>query len=94
MDLNLSKYTGEDILREIRAANILRAFRFVPGVLRRPSGTSRCFWSLGVARFITKPSGLSQFMEIGKIIKDLLEDARAGSAVMAVTRAAQHCSDS
>jgi len=27
---------------------------------------------LGVARFITKPSGLDQFMEIGKIIKDLV----------------------
>jgi hypothetical protein len=25
-----------------------------------------------VARFITKPSGLDQFMEIGKIIRDLL----------------------
>lgn len=28
---------------------------------------------LGVARFITKPSGLDQFMEIGRIIKELLE---------------------
>jgi hypothetical protein len=27
---------------------------------------------LGVVRFITKPSGLDQFMEIGKTIKDLL----------------------
>jgi hypothetical protein len=27
---------------------------------------------LGVARFVTKPSGLDQFMEIGKLIKDLL----------------------
>jgi len=27
---------------------------------------------LRVARFVTKPSGLDQFMEIGKLIKDLL----------------------
>jgi hypothetical protein len=32
---------------------------------------------LGVSQFITKPSGLDQFMEIGKIIKDLLPGARA-----------------
>lgn len=72
MDLNLSKYTGEDILREIRAAEHL-------------DGVPVCAWSssqsrrdqsrltgLGVARFITKPAGLDQFIEIGKGIKDLL----------------------
>jgi DNA-binding response OmpR family regulator len=77
VDLNLSKYTGEDILREIRSA-------------RHLGGVSVCVWSssrsrrdeallkdLGVAQFITKPSGLDQFMEIGKIIKDLLAGPRA-----------------
>jgi DNA-binding response OmpR family regulator len=78
MDLNLSKYTGEDILREIRAAKHL-------------AGVQVCVWSssqsrrdrsllkdLGVSQFITKPSGLDQFMEIGKTIKDLLACPRAG----------------
>jgi chemotaxis family two-component system response regulator Rcp1 len=72
VDLNLSKYTGEDILREIRSA-------------RHLGGVPVCVWSssqsrrdeallkdLGVSQFITKPSGLDQFMEIGKTIKDLL----------------------
>jgi len=72
VDLNLSKYTGEDILREIRNA-------------RHLIGVPVCVWSssrsrrdevllrdLGVAQFITKPSGLDQFMEIGKTLKDLL----------------------
>jgi CheY-like chemotaxis protein len=72
MDLNLSKYTGEDILREIRATQHL-------------AGIPVCVWSssqsrrdqsllkdLGVSQFITKPSGLDQFMEIGKTIKDRL----------------------
>jgi chemotaxis family two-component system response regulator Rcp1 len=72
MDLNLSQYTGEDILREIRAAEHL-------------TGVPVCVWSssqsrrdksllkdLGVSQFITKPSGLGQFMEIGKTIQDLL----------------------
>ena len=78
VDLNLSRYTGEDILREIRSA-------------RRLGGVPVCVWSssrsrrdevmlkeLGVSQFITKPSGLDQFMQIGKIIKDLLAAARAG----------------
>ena len=72
MDLNLAKYTGEDILREIRAVKHL-------------AGVPVCVWSssqsrqdqfllkrLGVSQFITKPSGLDQFMAIGKTIKDLL----------------------
>ena len=72
VDLNLPKCDGEDILREIRHAKHL-------------AGVPVCAWSssqsrrdrdllkeLGVVRFITKPSGLDQFMEIGKILKDLL----------------------
>ncbi len=78
MDLNLSRYTGEDILREIRAAKHL-------------AGVPVCAWSssqsrrdeallkdLGVCRFISKPSGLDQFMEIGAVIKDLLASPGAG----------------
>ncbi len=78
MDLNLAKYTGEDILREIRAVKHL-------------AGVPVCVWSssqsrrdqcllkdLGVSQFITKPSGLDQFMEIGKSIKDLLASRRDG----------------
>jgi CheY-like chemotaxis protein len=77
VDLNLSKYTGEDILREIRSAKHL-------------GGVPVCVWSssqsrkdeavlknLGVSQFITKPSGLDQFMEIGKTIKDLLATPQA-----------------
>jgi two-component system, chemotaxis family, response regulator Rcp1 len=76
MDLNLSKYTGEDILREIRAVEHL-------------TGVPVCVWSssqsrqdqfllksLGVSQFITKPSGLDQFMAIGKTIKDLLAGSK------------------
>src|ERR1700733_12606072 len=78
MDLNLSRYTGEDILREIRAAKRLAC---VPVCVWSSSESRRdqsLLKSLGVSRFITKPSGLDQFMEIGKIIKDLLAGAPAG----------------
>jgi len=72
VDLNLSKYTGEDILCEIQRSPHL-------------AGVPVCVWSssqslrdegmlknFGVARFITKPTGLNQFMEIGKILKDMV----------------------
>jgi DNA-binding response OmpR family regulator len=78
VDLNLSKYSGEDILREIRDTPHL-------------SGVPVCVWSssrsrrdeallkdLGVCQFIPKPSGLDQFMEIGKILKGLLAASGAG----------------
>ena len=73
VDLNLPKCDGEDVLREIQHTKHL-------------AGVPVCAWSssqsrrdrdllteLGVVRFITKPSGLDQFMEIGKILADLLE---------------------
>jgi DNA-binding response OmpR family regulator len=78
MDLNLSKYTGEDILREIRAA------KHLVGVPVCAWSSSQCrrdqsmLMDLGVARFVTKPSGLDQFMEIGTILKDLLAGPTAG----------------
>jgi DNA-binding response OmpR family regulator len=73
VDLNLSKYSGEDILRAIRDAKHLAG---VPVCVWSSSQSQRdrtMMMDLGVARFITKPSGLDQFMEIGKIIKELLE---------------------
>jgi DNA-binding response OmpR family regulator len=73
VDLSLSKYSGEDILRAIRDAKHLAG---VPVCVWSSSQSQRdraTLMDLGVARFITKPSGLDQFMEIGKIIKDLLE---------------------
>lgn len=78
VDLNLSRYSGEEILRAIRSA-------------RHLSGVPVCVWSssrsrtdeallkdLGVAQFITKPAGLEQFMEIGKTLRELLASASAG----------------
>ena len=72
VDLNLPKCDGEELMREIRNTKHL-------------AGVPVCAWSssqsrrdrellaeLGVVRFITKPSRLDQFMEIGKILTDLL----------------------
>jgi chemotaxis family two-component system response regulator Rcp1 len=77
VDLNLSKYTGEDILREIRRATHLGGVPVCVWSSSRSRRDEALLKDLGVSQFITKPSGLDQFMEIGKTIKDLLAGSRA-----------------
>jgi chemotaxis family two-component system response regulator Rcp1 len=76
LDLNLSKYTGEDIVREIRSAKHLGGVPVCVWSSSRSRRDQALLTDLGVAQFITKPSGLDQFMEIGAIIKDLLASPR------------------
>jgi two-component system, chemotaxis family, response regulator Rcp1 len=77
VDLNLSKYTGEDILREIRSASYLGGVPVCVWSSSRSRRDEALVKDLGISRFITKPCGLDQFMEIGKIIKDLLAAPRS-----------------
>jgi DNA-binding response OmpR family regulator len=72
LDLNLSKYTGEDILREIRGTSELAGVPVCVWSSSRSPRDEAMLKDLGIARFITKPAGLDQFMEIGKTIKDLV----------------------
>jgi len=76
VDLNLSKYTGEDILREIRSARHLGGVPVCVWSSSRSRRDEALLKGLGVSQFITKPCGLDQFMEIGIIIKDLLAGPR------------------
>jgi two-component system, chemotaxis family, response regulator Rcp1 len=77
LDLNLAKYTGEDILHEIRNARYLDGVPVCVWSSSRSRRDEALLKDLGVSRFITKPAGLDQFMEIGKTIKDLLVGQRA-----------------
>ncbi len=76
MDVNLSKYTGQDILREIRAAEHLRGVPVCAWSSSQSRRDEAALMELGVTKFITKPTGLDQFLEIGSIIKNLLEGSR------------------
>jgi two-component system, chemotaxis family, response regulator Rcp1 len=78
VDLNLSKYTGEEILREIRAAKHLVSVPVCVWSSSQSRTDQSLLQCLGAVRVITKPCGLDQFMEIGIIIKDLLAGTRAG----------------
>jgi CheY-like chemotaxis protein len=72
VDLNLSKYTGEQILREIRSAPHLAGIPVCVWSSSRSRRDAALLQEIGISQFIAKPSGLDQFMEIGKTIKDLL----------------------
>ncbi len=78
MDLNLSKYTGEEILREIRAAAHLAGVPVCAWSSSQSRRDAALLKDLGVSQFIAKPAGLDQFMEIGRSIKDLLAGPRGG----------------
>jgi DNA-binding response OmpR family regulator len=78
LDLNLSPYTGADILREIREARHLAAVPVCAWSSSQSRRDEALLKDLGVSRFINKPSSLDQFMEIGKVIKDLLAGRGAG----------------
>jgi CheY-like chemotaxis protein len=75
VDLNLSKYSGEEILREIRAAQHLAGIPVCVWSSSRSRRDEALLQEIGISQFITKPSGLDRFMEIGKTIKDLLAGA-------------------
>ena len=79
LDLNLSKYTGEDIVHEIRNVPHLAGVPVCVWSSSRSRQDESLLKSLGVSRFIPKPSGLGQFMEIGKSIEDLLRRAKTGA---------------
>jgi DNA-binding response OmpR family regulator len=76
VDLNLSKYSGEDILREIRGATHLIGVPVCVWSSSRSPRDEAMLRDLGVTQFITKPAGLDQFMEIGKTIKNLLSGSK------------------
>ena len=72
VDLNLPKIGGEDVIRAVRSAKHLNG---VPACVWSSSESPRDRESLirlGVDQFIFKPSGLEQFMQIGKTVQDLL----------------------
>jgi two-component system, chemotaxis family, response regulator Rcp1 len=78
LDLNLPKCTGEEISREIRASKHLASVPVCVWSSSRSRRDQSLLQDHGVVRFIIKPSGLDQFMEIGIIIKDLLVGPKAG----------------
>jgi DNA-binding response OmpR family regulator len=72
LDLNLPKKSGYEVLQRIRAS---KRCRFVPVVVlsssSAPADKARAL-SLGSTRYITKPTLLEDFIQIGVVFQELL----------------------
>jgi CheY-like chemotaxis protein len=80
LDLNLPKYDGIEILEAMRG-NL--AFAGVPVAVLSSTSSPRemaKMEAVGIDRFITKPPDLDEYVEIGLIVKSLLEQSHTGGA--------------
>jgi len=75
LDLNLPKVEGTEVLEAIRSSREL-AHIPVAVMTSSPSPRDRArAVQLGARRFITKPLDLEEFLQIGTILKDLLNES-------------------
>jgi CheY-like chemotaxis protein len=74
LDLNLPKRSGREVLQRLRQS---ARFSTVPVVIITSSDLSKDRKELsafGASRYFRKPSGYEEFLEVGSVIKELLEE--------------------
>lgn len=74
LDLNLPKADGREILMEMRRG---RAFANVPVVILTSSSSVREreeLQALRIARHITKPPDLIEFLKLGSVVREVLDE--------------------
>ena len=79
LDLNLPRHDGIEILQRIHQTDWLR---HIPVVVLTSSDSPRdrsVTSELGAARFLRKPSNLEEFLRLGAVFKELLEQDKAES---------------
>ena len=79
LDLNLPRHDGIEILQRLQERAELR---HVPVVVLTSSDSPRdrlAANQLGVTRFLRKPSSLEQFLSLGAVFKELLEQKAANA---------------
>lgn len=80
LDLNLPKSSGLEVLQVIRHAP---AFAKVPVAILSSSSSGRERTQLAafqIREFIVKPADLDEYLQIGKIVNNLLEESKAQRA--------------
>jgi CheY-like chemotaxis protein len=78
LDLNLPRHDGIEILQKLRDVGM----NHIPVVVLTSSDSQRdrqLAIQLGAVRFLRKPSELEQFLGLGAIFKELLEESGAAS---------------
>jgi CheY-like chemotaxis protein len=82
LDLNLPKADGREVLYAMRSTE---AFANVPVVIWTSSNAPHeraQLNALGVTRYLVKPPDLNEFLKLGGVIKDVLEECERGSAAL------------
>ena len=73
LDLNLPKSGGAEVLQALRENKGLAALPIVVLTSSAHPREKAAMQKLGVQRFITKPSDLDHFLNIGNVVGDLLK---------------------
>lgn len=82
LDLNLPKADGREVLSAMRST---RMFSNVPVVIWTSSNAPHeraQLNALGFTRYLVKPPDLNEFLKLGEVIRDVLEECGQGSAVL------------
>jgi CheY-like chemotaxis protein len=80
LDMNLPRHDGSEILRRLHETS---ALAHVPVVVLTSSDSPRdrlVASQFGAARYLRKPSSLEQFLSLGAVFKDLLEQNKTKPA--------------
>ena len=76
LDLNLPKRTGAEVLSRVRQSDKLKD---VPVVILTSSDSPKDreeTTRLGANRYFRKPTGYDEFLNIGRVLKDVIEESR------------------
>jgi CheY-like chemotaxis protein len=88
LDLNLPRHDGLEILQRLRETTELA---HVPVVVLTSSDSPKDRMAaneLGAACYFRKPSSLEQFLSLGAVVKDLLQQSMRGRETKAATEGA------
>jgi CheY-like chemotaxis protein len=76
LDLNLPRRSGRELLERIRASEALREVPVVVFSSSQAKSDREDSLRRGANLYITKPSDLDTFLEIGKTLKNLIADSQ------------------
>ena len=74
LDLNLPKASGREILTAMRSTAVFADVPVVVWTSSNAPGDRAQLQKLSVSRYLVKPSELAEFVKLGKIIRELLEE--------------------
>ena len=76
LDLNVPKRSGHEVLRHLRQTSRSRRIPVVVFTSSENHGDRKSAFALGVEDYLVKPSNLTEFMQIGSVIKRVLGKSR------------------